>query len=193
MDIPSSLKQSRLWIRLQEDSELLNALLALRAVTKTLADTISRSGPAFTDHSIRHMDALWNITDHILTQDEVALLSLGEAFLLACGFYLHDIGMAYAATDEGITICRASTPYASFISKIPDEYRDDPLVKARLSRMQSADFTAMLQSNWQQVPFLGLGLSLRIGGNSRSVGANMWADRCKSSLGVRDDRRAVWN
>jgi len=62
------------------------------------------------------MDALWAVSDRILTPTETAALSLGEAFVLACGFYLHDAGMAYAATDEGLNRIRSSEIYKNALS-----------------------------------------------------------------------------
>ena len=115
-DIPLVITSSSLHGLLVGDPELLTAVLSLRSVAASLAEAVSRTVPAFTDHSIRHMDALWGVTDHILTESEMAGLSHGEAFLLACGFYLHDIGMAYAATAEGLDRIRSSPVYASFIA-----------------------------------------------------------------------------
>lgn len=131
MDIPLSIRESSLYIRLQDDPDLSVAILSLRAVAEKLADTVSRSLPDFTDHSVRHMDALWSVTDRILTSKEISALSSGEAFLLATGFYLHDIGMAYAATREGLARIRSSTSYTSFLAGLPKSSRNDPLAQAR--------------------------------------------------------------
>jgi hypothetical protein len=111
MQLPPYVTRSGLYARVSEDAELLSGLAALRAVTERLADAISRSVPAFTDHSVRHMDALWGVVDRVLTPTEISALTPAEAFLLSSGFYLHDIGMAYAATEEGLSRCRASKYY----------------------------------------------------------------------------------
>ncbi len=113
MEIPLVVTTSGLYSRLGGDSDLLTAVLSLRSVAGSLAETVSRTVPGFTDHSLRHMDALWSVSDRILIQQELMALSYGEAFLLACGFYLHDIGMAYAATSEGLARVRSSPVYAS--------------------------------------------------------------------------------
>jgi hypothetical protein len=63
------------------------------------------------------MDALWHVADRVMTESEINALSLGEAFLLTVGFYLHDIGMAMAANAEGIAKVRDSAPYKEFISR----------------------------------------------------------------------------
>lgn len=116
-DIPYVITSSHLYNHLNGDAELLTAVLSLRSVAGSLAATIERTVPSFTDHTIRHMDALWGVTDRILTPSEVIALSYGEGFLLACSFYLHDIGMAYAATDEGLRRIRSSPAYTSFLAR----------------------------------------------------------------------------
>ncbi len=131
IDIPDSVRNSTLYRRLVTDIELLNAVVSLRSVAGTLAETITRTLPAFTDHTVRHMDALWAVTDCILTQSEVEALSCGEAFLLACSFYLHDIGMAYAATDAGLARIRASSVYAGIEASAPPSMRNAPAFAAR--------------------------------------------------------------
>ena len=77
------------------------------------------------------MDSLWQVTDRIMTPDELAKVSLGEAFVLACGFYLHDIGMAYACTEEGLNRTRSSPQYQSLIARAPEDERADPAVQAK--------------------------------------------------------------
>lgn len=131
IDTPDYVRGSTLYRRLVTDIELLNAVLSLRSVAGSLAETITRTLPAFTDHTVRHMDALWAVTDCILTQSEVERLSCGEAFLLACSFYLHDIGMAYAATDAGLARIRASSVYAGIEASASPTMRNDPAFAAR--------------------------------------------------------------
>lgn len=130
MDIPSVVAGSKLHELLAGDSELLNAVHSLRSVAGSLAESVSRTVPGFTDHTIRHMDALWGVTDRVLTESEVANLSPGEGFLLACGFYLHDIGMAYAATEEGLNRIRSSSAYKGFMSATPVASRNDRALQA---------------------------------------------------------------
>ena len=130
MTLPSRIKDTGLYTRLNEDHDLLNAVSSLRSIAEKLANAISRTVPAFTDHSIYHMDALWDVTDRVLSPKEVASLSSGEAFLLACAFYMHDIGMAYAATEEGLSRCRISAPYQSYLAAIRADPNDDSTVDA---------------------------------------------------------------
>jgi hypothetical protein len=131
MDIPDAVRNSSLYRQLVADVELLHAVVSLRSVAGALAETITRTVPAFTDHTIRHMDALWSIADCILTQSEIEALSTGEAFLLACSFYLHDIGMAYGATVEGLDLIRSSSAYASIEAEAPPSVRAAPAFAAR--------------------------------------------------------------
>lgn len=131
MDAERDIAKSGLYRRLAEDQDLLTAVLSLRAVASRLAETVSRTLPSFTDHSVRHMDALWSVTDQVLTSVEVERLTTAEAFLLACGFCLHDIGMAYAATETGLNRVRSTPQYESTLARIPEALRSDPSAQER--------------------------------------------------------------
>lgn len=115
MTFPAAISASALYGVLAQDTDLLASIGNLRATSEQLAETIARDAPGFTDHSIRHMDALWAVAERILTIEEIQALSPAEAFLLASGFYLHDIGMAYAATDEGRRRLEASPEYLAVL------------------------------------------------------------------------------
>jgi Histidine kinase-, DNA gyrase B-, and HSP90-like ATPase len=117
MPMPSSVSTSLLYKKLSTDSELLNAIESLRNKSEALAATIIRDASMFTDHTVRHMDALWLVTEKILTQTEIDGLSAAEAFLLAAGFYFHDIGMSYAATADGLMFLEKTSDYASVLSQ----------------------------------------------------------------------------
>ncbi|MCP1510050.1 hypothetical protein J2Y83_000177 [Pseudomonas marginalis] len=130
-DLPQTVLSSQLYSNLSSDQELITSLISMRKVAESLASTISTSVPCFTDHSIKHMDALWLITDQVLTSTEIAQLSTGEAFLLATSFYLHDLGMAYAATEEGRAICIESGHYKAFMSSFTPENRAKDEIKAQ--------------------------------------------------------------
>lgn len=131
IDAPYFLQQTGLYKKLLTDSELHNAVLGMRAIATTLAATISNSVPCFTDHSVKHMDALWVVTDTVLTTQEIDALTHAEAFLLASSFYLHDLGMAYAATDEGRRKCIESTHYSSFIACFPESDSNNENIQAQ--------------------------------------------------------------
>jgi hypothetical protein len=57
------------------------------------------------------MDALWLIADIILTPEETERCSVEELFLLCCTFYVHDLGMSIAATNEGVERLRSTAEY----------------------------------------------------------------------------------
>ena len=117
MTLPTSVSTSLLYTKLSTDSELLNSIVSLRAKSEALAATLVRDAGMFTDHTIRHMDALWLVTEKILTPTEIDALSAAEAFLLAAGFYFHDIGMSYAATADGRKFLEETSDYASVLSQ----------------------------------------------------------------------------
>jgi Histidine kinase-, DNA gyrase B-, and HSP90-like ATPase len=125
-EVPQLVVQCRLYRRLLDDEDLAGQLRSIRGVVLALADTTSRTVPNFTDHTVRHMDALWTVAERVLTPDEMDRLTAAEAFLLGCGFYLHDIGMAFAATDEGLRRIKESDAYRSFMTAIPEAKRQDP-------------------------------------------------------------------
>ena len=115
MTFPPELSASALYQILARDEELLASIGNVRRTAEQLAETIARDAPGFTDHSIRHMDALWSVAERVLTSQEIQALSSAEAFLLIAGFYLHDIGMAYAATEEGRRRLEATPEYQSVL------------------------------------------------------------------------------
>ncbi len=129
MDLPKIVQESDLYAKLRDDQDLFQIVVSLRDVTAKLAETISRTLPSFTDHSILHMDALWNITSKILTSGEISNMTSAEAFLLAAAFYLHDIGMAYAATSEGMDRIKASSAFTNMLVGMSHEQSQNPAVQ----------------------------------------------------------------
>lgn len=101
MPMPTQITDTHLYRRLAKDDELTNSIRVLREKAESLATTLVRDAGTFTDHTIRHMDALWVVSEKVLTANEIEAMTEAEAFLLAAGFYLHDIGMAYAGTPKG--------------------------------------------------------------------------------------------
>jgi hypothetical protein len=77
------------------------------------------------------MDALWGVTEKVLTPDEITRMTSAEAFLLATGFYLHDIGMAYAATAEGLARIRSLPAYTSALSLMKGKSTSSTDIDAR--------------------------------------------------------------
>jgi hypothetical protein len=78
MDLPPIVTRGLLFAKLREDDELFGAITSLRACVEALAATTSRTVPDFTDHTVRHMDALWGVADVVLTEREIAGLSTAE-------------------------------------------------------------------------------------------------------------------
>jgi hypothetical protein len=126
MDIPQAVRSSPLYAALQKDPDLLALLQSIRQIVVDYAQTSIRTIPTYTDHTVKHMDALWQVAGQVLSAAEVEGLNPAEVFLLGVGFYLHDIGMAYAATQDGIDRIKASDAYRSFISGIAPDDRDKP-------------------------------------------------------------------
>lgn len=130
-DTLNGIDKTALYRRLESDHDLLNAALKMRKIAGTLAATISTSVPCFTDHSLSHMDALWVVTEAVLTQEEINQLSEAEVFLLVSSFYLHDLGMAYAATEDGRNHCVASQHYSAFLAHFDEHQRQSDDIKAQ--------------------------------------------------------------
>jgi hypothetical protein len=143
---------SRLLAKLRDDSELYQYLLSLRSVALSLSETTMRTVPNFTDHTIRHMDALWGIADQILTPEEIAKMTAAEAFLLGASFYLHDIGMAYAATDEAQDTLRKSPEYRASKAQGQLEANPDLEAQALSTAVRSLHATVARQFAISEIP-----------------------------------------
>jgi hypothetical protein len=76
-----------------------------------LSQRIAAALPEYTDHSVAHMDKLWEVTDQVLLSDEITKLTQSEAFLLASSFYVHDLGMALPVTAEGVEEIRSTEAF----------------------------------------------------------------------------------
>src|SRR5215813_8538880 len=107
--MPHSFEQTPLWRRtLAERADdphraarqvLRAAYLQFRSTVEPLAAEIARSLPMFTDHSIAHIDALWDTAS--LVCGETFPLNAAEAFVLGGAFLLHDLGMGLASYHGG--------------------------------------------------------------------------------------------
>lgn len=126
MDIPQSVLASTLYTVLQKDPELTELIRSVRQVVARYASMSIRTIPTYTDHTVAHMDALWQVTDQVRLPAEIITFTAAEAFLLASSFYLHDLGMAYAATQEGIDRIKSSDIYKSYVSAVSIDKRDLP-------------------------------------------------------------------
>jgi hypothetical protein len=103
----------------------LGALKDLRSTAEVIASRTAELLPSFTDHSIRHMDALWGIADQIFTHSEIERFSIGEAFVLGAAFYVHDLGMALAATTQGAQSLRDTPEYKTAFEKLIVVFRSE--------------------------------------------------------------------
>jgi hypothetical protein len=130
VELPTNVTGTNLYARLAADKDLLSALTSMRKVVEALAGTTNSTVPSYTDHTIKHMDALWAVSDQILTGSEVERMTPAEAFLLSAGFYLHDVGMAYAVTKDGLQRIQTSAPYRAYVSGQPEPRREDTSVIA---------------------------------------------------------------
>lgn len=115
-------KETKLWANIEKDRELSQAIIDIRENCILLAENIKVLIPGFTDHSVKHMDALWTVCDAIFTKSEIEKFSIAEAFVLGASFYFHDLGMAFGATKEGIENLKQSEQYNSINSKFKNVY-----------------------------------------------------------------------
>ncbi len=86
-------------------------------MVEVLAGKIAQLHPEFTDHSVKHFDALWSVTDQVLTEEEGKLVTPSEAFVLGSSFYIHDLGMAIGATTEGISELKKTESYIATVTR----------------------------------------------------------------------------
>jgi len=122
MELPERVTQSRLWRGIKRP-EFTQILGELRHLAEALAGQVERTVPEYTDHSVKHMDSLWAVADEILSASESAKLNSAEAFILGCGFYVHDLGMALASTPEGVAQIRASEEYVAVHDQLTRSYK----------------------------------------------------------------------
>ncbi|RSM48623.1 ATP-binding protein [Amycolatopsis balhimycina DSM 5908] len=106
---------------------LRSAYLQFRSTVEPLAAEISRSMPMFTDHSITHVDALWDTASLIC--GESFPLNAAEAFVLGGAFLLHDLGMGLASYSGGLTA-------------IENDPQFDDLMASALARLRRTDPSA---------------------------------------------------
>ena len=126
--------KTRLWNRISSQPDLQQCLSDLRQVAAAIGAEAARVIPGYTDHSIKHFDALWSVSDQVLTPEETENCSAGEAFILGSSFYVHDLGMAFAATKEGADILRNSDVFKN---------TTELLKNTRNIEMQRADVLAL--------------------------------------------------
>jgi Histidine kinase-, DNA gyrase B-, and HSP90-like ATPase len=94
------------------------AYLQFRSTVEPLAGEIAISMPMFTDHSITHIDALWD-TASIICGEEFPL-NPAEAFVLGGTFLLHDLGMGLAAFPGGLVDLESDPLFRGLLSGARD-------------------------------------------------------------------------
>jgi Histidine kinase-, DNA gyrase B-, and HSP90-like ATPase len=111
MTLPREIIDSALWKRLLQMDLYAATIKEIRSIADPLAAQIAHSLPDLTDHSSRHMDALWGVADQVLSGAEMDALSPSEAFALGACFYIHDLGMVLNATASGRDTLRLTEAY----------------------------------------------------------------------------------
>lgn len=142
-DLPEIVRKSHLWQRLSGKQEYATTLLKIRQTAAALAQLIPNALPAYTDHSVRHMDSLWRICDEVLTEEEFGLFTASEAFLLAASFYIHDLGMATPVTEAGKQEIRKTLEYKAAHARFTRIYPKD---QSRAERAAMSEATRELHA-----------------------------------------------
>ncbi|WP_338869500.1 HD domain-containing protein [Myxococcus stipitatus] len=84
----------------EERKQLVVALTNFRKKAALLAEEIPRDVAQLTDHSVRHLDALWQMADLIAG---TVKFNPAEAFVFGGAVLLHDLANAVAAFPNGLT------------------------------------------------------------------------------------------
>lgn len=98
------------------------AYFQFRATVAPLAAEIALSMPIFTDHSIVHIDALWD-TASLVCGDDIPL-NPAEAFVLGGAFLMHDLGMGLAAYPLGQAELTSDPEFADLLAGNEARLRD---------------------------------------------------------------------
>jgi hypothetical protein len=122
--MPHAFEQTPLWRRTlgecREDRDqaprqaLRYAYMQFRATVEPLAADIAHSLPMFTDHTIAHIDALWDTAS--LVCGNTFELNPAEAFVLGGAFLLHDAGMGLASYQDGVAGVEADPRFADLVA-----------------------------------------------------------------------------
>ncbi len=104
---------------------LRSVYLQLRRTASELAGEIAISMPMFTDHTIAHIDALWDTAGLVAGSDFP--INAAEAFVLGGAFLLHDLGMGLASFPGGLADLEPDPSFADLITSASERLsRADP-------------------------------------------------------------------
>lgn len=114
-----------------------------RATVDPLAGEIARSMPMFTDHSIAHIDALWDTAS--LVCGNAFPLNAAEAFVLGGAFLLHDLGMGLSSYRGGLADIEADPRFGDLLASSTERlgraapFADDQAIDAAACEQTIAD------------------------------------------------------
>lgn len=135
--LPEIVLRTNLWHQLSSHREYVSILVSIRETAAALANQIGNALPGYTDHSAKHMDSLWTVSDQVITENEVRALSKSEAFLLAASFYVHDLGMSVPVTTAGAEEIRGTPEYSAAFARFKQFHLGD-LARADQSALSEA-------------------------------------------------------
>ncbi len=84
----------------------------MRRRAATIAGEIARSWPSLTDHSVDHLDALWEVADLLVAPSDLTPL---EVFLLGGAFLTHDLANGAAAYPDGSATLRGDPRWQDYV------------------------------------------------------------------------------
>lgn len=156
--LPDFIAASPVWAKVETNPEYASELFQIRKIASTLGGKTEHGMPEYTDHSVQHMDSLWKVAESILLPAEIDKLNPAEAFLLGATFYVHDLGMASLATDQGREQVRATKEYEAALSRLTklfpnNQSKADERALKEATRDAHAKFAAKIAT--EPLPSLG--------------------------------------
>jgi hypothetical protein len=156
--VPDAVVRTRLWQRLKDKPAHQQMLLDLRGIAEDLGRQVERTIPEFTDHSVVHMDALWRVSDQVLSELETAQMTPAEVLILGASFYVHDLGMALASTEAGILEIRSSNEYRTALARLRCAGGlDEPTNEALAIQLAAREMHPETAYDFATAPLPGLG------------------------------------
>jgi hypothetical protein len=124
-DVPEFVQRTALWKRMSSRSDYVSSVANIRSLAEKIAAKSVESMRAYTDHTVKHMDALWTIADQVLSPEEMRGVDPSEAFVLGATFYVHDLGMSMSAMTKGEDAIRASEAFRTAYSRLSLQFPED--------------------------------------------------------------------